>query len=248
MKHTFIAIILALSFLFPLPNSVPSEKNGLYMSVAGDEVGNVEAKAEKVKHKFARVVFATDVNEDSVNQAIDFFEKNKDEVEFGVLELNTPGGSVPDGQRLAKYIEDFGKPMYCIVDGEAYSMGFYLLQTCDTRIMTRRSSLMAHEPALGGRLYGNQHYYRDLANVLEALSNAMAEHEAAKLCITPEAFKKGIENKAWWMDWKEAMRIGAVDYVASSLKAVLESLGQTGVLPAKGLLGPDSSDYCPPVP
>ena len=244
MKYSLIAVAFLIATLIPVPSHT-THKDGLFMTGPDTKAGSVDAKAPAVKHKFAKIVFATEVSEESVNQAIDFMEKSKADVEFVVIELNTPGGSVPDGFRLGKVIEEYGKPVHCIVDGEAHSMGFYLLQPCSTRTMTKRATLMAHEPSLGGRMYGNQHYFQDVANILATLSSAMAEHEAARLCITSDAFKKGIDNQAWWMDWHEAARIGATDYIATSVPAYLESLGATGTLP-KDLLSPlNSLEFCP---
>lgn len=63
-----------------------------------------------------------------------------------VLEINSEGGEVEAGFVIAKAIEDSQAPVHCVVDGEALSMAYFILQSCDTRSITPRSKLMAHNP------------------------------------------------------------------------------------------------------
>lgn len=128
-----------------------------------------------------------------------------------VIEINTPGGSVWAGMRLAKAIEESPAPVTCVVDGMAASMGFYILQSCHTRVMTRRSLLMTHQPATGGLLYGPAEKYEGLAELLRKLSHAMVEHMAARMKISVADFEKRIDGKDWWLTNDEAVAVGAVD-------------------------------------
>lgn len=170
------------------------------------------------------IVFEEDVSEQSVNQAIQYLEQaNAEGAKTIVMLLNTPGGSVLDGWRLARAMEDSPAPVVCVVDGWAASMGFYLLQSCDVRLMTKRSMLMAHEPSIRGG-GGNEHDYREMAVLLEKMNRALAEHAAARMQMTVAQFMARIQNTDWWMNWDEALAVGAVDGVTERPRDVVEAL------------------------
>lgn len=131
------------------------------------------------------------------------------------LEINTEGGFTEAGFRIAKAIEDCGAPVDCIVDGNAQSYGFYLLQSCRIRAMTRRSVLMMHE-----MLYPNLQFYfanrfklEDYARNLEIGSRAMAEHYQHRMEIPIEVILQKTYRQDWLMGWQEAVQYHAVDYV-----------------------------------
>ena len=103
---------------------------------------------EPAKHLIAQLTFSADVTEESVDAAIKFLNEAQaqDGLEAVVIELNSDGGSVTDGFRLAREIEKSRVPVICVVEGSAASEGFYLLQSCTERYMTKRSMLMIHYP------------------------------------------------------------------------------------------------------
>lgn len=185
------------------------------------------------KHYVPLIKFYTQVDEDSVNQAIDLIKAADDaNVEAIIIEFNTPGGSVPDGFRLAKVIENNKIPVQCIVDGEAASMGFYLLQSCQYRAMTKRSILMAHEPSLGGIVSGQPTRWENIYNMMKALANAMAEHCSARLTVSAEEYKsRTVGGREWWLNWEEAKTVNAVDGVITSTKSFIDDYRNSGKIP-----------------
>lgn len=185
-----------------------------------------EEEAPAPKEDVVHIKFNTDVNGLSALIAIGRIDKGiADGAKAILLELDTPGGSVKAGFRLSKAIEDSPIPVVCVVDGEADSMGFYILQSCDLRLMTRRSVLMAHQPALGGEMYGPTEQWKNWAEALRAMEWAMIEHMVAKMKITPEEMEKRIQGgQMWWFDWREAIHTGAVDGTVLSVKAVENDL------------------------
>jgi ATP-dependent protease ClpP protease subunit len=229
MKNLSLVAILAFVCMVPFPNKINSISYRHYAQVETRGRGSVEGIAAP---GLAHIKFSAQVDEASVNAALAALAKAKElKVKQVVLELNTPGGSVSDGFRLVKAIEELGMPVHCIVDGEAYSMGFYILQSCTTRSMTKRSALMAHEPSVGGEMYGNQHFYRELAQSLAAVSAAMSAHEAKHLCIGLDDLVDNIKNKSWWMDSQTAYAIGAVDFLVDTVDQLTNPLIKTGFLP-----------------
>lgn len=134
------------------------------------------------------------------------------------IHIDSPGGSVYAGQALAKVMETSPLEIICRVDGMAASMAFAILQSCDTRLMTDRSTLMAHEPSL--RLSGPatkntlKQYYEELV----VLGEALGRHMSRRLNITHEEFMRRIDGKDWFMDAKTALEVGAVDGVVPAVE------------------------------
>jgi ATP-dependent protease ClpP protease subunit len=142
-----------------------------------------------------------------------------------VLELSTLGGEVPSGYEFARAIERSNAHVTCVVDGDAASMGYFVLQSCDTRLMTKRSVLMIHEPHVGGPDHGTQSVYRNLQAMLHITSEAMLEHEVVRMKVSKEVVRKHIENgQDWNMLYGEALEVGAVDGVAPSVESVVRTL------------------------
>ena len=66
--------------------------------------------------------------------------------------ITSPGGDVPAGLAIINVIRDLqaeGVVVTGEVRGEAQSMGFYILQACDFRIMHEGDALMAHGITFG---------------------------------------------------------------------------------------------------
>lgn len=178
-----------------------------------------------------KITFDVGVDDDAVEATIALMNKS---VEAGakavVIEFNTPGGSVDAGFKLAKAIEDSPIPVHCVVDGMAASMGFYLLQSCSTRTMTSRSTLMAHEPAIGtAKFYGQQVRWQNIAELLRTTASAANHHLCHRMAISFEDFSKRIDGgREWWFTSEEALKWKAVDVVISDVPTMLQELRTTG--------------------
>jgi ATP-dependent protease ClpP protease subunit len=175
-----------------------------------------------VKHKLN-----AEVGDKSVAAAIDMIDAAEEAgADAFVLEINTPGGSVPDGFELSKRIEDATIPITCVVDGDAASMGFYILQSCPERLMTKRSTLMAHEPALGGMFRGQPNEWAAIAAMMAAMRDALAEHCNHRLSSTIGYYHYRTDGgKMWWFNWNDALHWKAVDGVVGSVAEVVKGLG-----------------------
>lgn len=135
-----------------------------------------------------------------------------------VLTIDSPGGSVGVTHNLVKLIDqarqEQGITTDCVVDGRAWSSALYLLQACDRRFMTKRSTLAAHEPINEGVTLS----LRDLRSErfrrsMEVVSRAFAEQCASRMKVTVEQYLAKVHDDEWWMDWREALSVGAVDAV-----------------------------------
>jgi ATP-dependent protease ClpP protease subunit len=149
-----------------------------------------------------------------------------------LLELNSPGGSVEAGFKLAKAIENSHVPVVCVVDGEAASMSFFLLQSCDVRLMTKRSRLMAHQPSMSGNFRGTEEEWRNVAEALRVLTIAMSEHMCHKLKMPiKECQSRMIGSAQWWMDWSEAKKLNAVDNIVPSVNQMKAQMSKNFTIP-----------------
>lgn len=136
-----------------------------------------------------------------------------------LMVLNTGGGSVEAGYKLIKALEGLSVPSYCVVDHNALSMGFAILESCSYRHATRRSLLMAHGPKMGGG-GGNEEDFRNGAERLRVLSVGMAEHCAMRMKLSAaEYLAKTTGGKDWWMTVDEAISNGALDGWVLSVEA-----------------------------
>lgn len=171
------------------------------------------------KHCVPKFVLNKDIDDESVTEAIAWADAwEKAGAKALVIELNTNGGDIDSGFRLSKRIEESKVPVHCIVDGSAYSMGMYILQSCSTRAATFRSTAMTHQPSVGGRMYGPQSEYQNIVDMLRAMRNAMARHVMHRMRISFEEYQvRTAGSKQWWFDSVDMLRWGAVDGLVNTV-------------------------------
>ena len=182
--------------------------------------------------KVGRVDFDQPVNDQSVDGLIDLLGQaatiGMDSV---VVVIDTPGGSVYAGRRLSKVIEESPVKVYCLVDGEADSMGIYLLQSCQSRLMTKRSMLMAHDPSVRGG-GGQSTELGNMALRMKTMAEAMAVHICHRSTLTfAECRERFDHGKEWWIGWEEAKSVSMVDLVSALPNDVVRQLRQTNTVP-----------------
>ncbi len=129
--------------------------------------------------------------------------------------IDSYGGSIFAGFEFIKHVESFkkqhGVTTTCIVDVKAYSMGFAFLQSgaCDERLMTKRSTLLAH----GGstRLQGNAEDLKSGLAFLQNLDRALAEMIAGRMGMPVANYLARVKGTDWTMSWADAVGFNAVD-------------------------------------
>lgn len=219
--------MLSYLLLFTIVNAAPHTYNGFvnYNEVLVDQPASPEAPSEDDKFYVPKITFSDEVNSESVEAAIALIKQaNEADAKTIIIEWDTMGGEVESGFRLVRAIEESKAPVVCIVDDDAVSMGMYLLQACQTRYTTKRASLMTHEAAIGGMMRGHEVSWRNAAEMLRSTNRGMAEHIARRMTITPEQLLAKIQGGAqWWLNWDEALKVHAVDFVVVSVKEVTDS-------------------------
>lgn len=138
-----------------------------------------------------------------------------------VIEIDSRGGNVNVALDIAKKIERHPHPVYCLVDGRASSCAFDILQSCDLRFMTPRSTLMQHNtaiPQLGGMAFELQNAVNDL----RVKDEARAQFCSKRMNMPIAKYKAKIsDGKEWHMTLAEALDAGAVDFEAPDLSYVV---------------------------
>lgn len=189
-------------------------------------------KLPEWKHFIPRLTYEGPIAAEPVKQTIELIQAlNGAHVEAILLELDTDGGNITDGFALMKAIENSDAPVYCVADGHAWSMGFYIMQSCDVRIMTTRSTLMAHKaimPTSEG--YETLDILKSKIAHLNAVSLGLEGQALRRLCMSREAFEKKIGGD-WFMGGEEALKVGAVDLLVGTSADLQRDLTETGVLP-----------------
>lgn len=158
------------------------------------------------------VMFEGEVTDESVAAAIAALDS--DPTAPVLMVLDTPGGSVKAGMALVKAFERRPGAVTCLVDGYAASMGMVILQGCDARLATNRSVIMMHGAGTGGVFFGQEHEWRNVAERLRVINEAMLRYECRRLTVPFETCAGWVaDGKEKWMTPREALEVGALDGV-----------------------------------
>lgn len=220
-------IAVVMSFLMACcATTTPSVPQAAAQQVSvAPEMHRIETTAKDLKGEVVHIVFNADVDSTSVPGAIAAIDASQTAKAI-VIEINTDGGSVSDGFLLARSIERSAVPVYCVADMKALSMGFYLLQSCQKRFMTKRAVLMWHEPRMSSAPpVGVTKGYENYAARMRAMTIAMVEHVGGRLKVKAVVAGAKIKDGGeWWIAWEEALEIGAVDGIVPNAEALVKSL------------------------
>lgn len=129
------------------------------------------------------------------------------------ININSPGGGVFAAYDMFAAIEKHGD-VTCVVDGMAASAAFAVLQSCQHRTMTARSLGMAHDAAIGGLIGGQSLLFRNIAERLRVISEAMA-HQVCQRATMPYAACRSMfaDGREHWVTAQEALAEGFADSV-----------------------------------
>lgn len=191
MKNISIFLIALLAFFSPI--AAKKEESGRPLVVLSDL-------------NFASV--RGPVTTSSVSDAIEqLMTLEANEV---YLYLDTPGGSVIDGNHLIATLEamgERGQSVTCLAD-TAISMGYAILQGCPTRLVRDSSILMQHQMSFGTRGPIEQvNNYVDFVNQMEDQTN---RKQASRLNMTVDQFKEKTVND-WWTFGQTAVDTNQAD-------------------------------------
>lgn len=148
--------------------------------------------------------------------------KADDALESVEVEINSPGGSVFEGQRIYNALRGIsarGVHVTTTVNGLAASMGSVIMQSGDTRQMTHGSRIMIHEASTIA--WGDARTMRKNADLLEGISAEIAGIYAERTGGEVKAIRN-LMHAETWMTADEAKANGFVDTVIKDGKAKAE--------------------------
>lgn len=185
----------------------------------------IENKAGKVKLNEA-------VTQDSIQRMIDEIGKlfgakaSAEGANFGEImnaaenavdvldiEINSPGGSVFDGYTIyqeIKSLRDRGVTVNAVITGMAASMASVICMACNTVSIVKHGRMMIHDASSGS--YGNAEQLRKTADLLEGISDNIAEIYAEKTGMDKDEIREMMKRETW-MNARESIANGFVDEV-----------------------------------
>lgn len=157
-----------------------------------------------------RILFIDDVIDPElangiVSQLIYLDSINNNEIS---IYINSPGGTVYDGMAILDVMDLIKSPVKTVCTGAAMSMAAIILLYGDTRVSTKRSTIMLHQMStlVGGRLSDISINYKEA----KRLENILYETIKEKTNI------QDIDQKLltdWYISPKEAKELGIIDTV-----------------------------------
>lgn len=132
------------------------------------------------------------------------------------VRLNTPGGSVDEGIAIYNALTRHKGGVTTIVDSLAASMGSYLLQAGEQRIVASNAMVMIHDP--WSISMGNATNLRKDADVLDKYALRMIPHYAARSGKTDDEILQIMAEESWYAG-KEAVEAGFADVVQDDVQA-----------------------------
>ncbi len=145
----------------------------------------------------------------------DEFMQNANETDW-LIYFNTNGGSVSEGNRLLPFFQLYN--MTCVAD-RAISMGFFLFQQCQNRIMLPYGVLMQHDMTI--LLMDELPKVHSYMQFLSQLEENMVQLQTDRINITTDLFKEKVRND-WWMNATEAVENNCADSIIPSITVLLQ--------------------------
>ena len=128
------------------------------------------------------------------------------------LRLNSPGGDAWDGIAIFNALRDHKASVHVVVDGLAASAASFIAQAGDRITMNRGAQMMIHDAA--GLAIGNARDMRDMAEVLDRVSDSIAGIYAARSGRPVAEFRAAMARDTWYTA-AEAVDAGLADEVAT---------------------------------
>lgn len=130
------------------------------------------------------------------------------------IRINSPGGSVDAGLILIDTMKAVESPINCIVESKAYSMAAIILTYCDGRFGYPHATYMLHEASYG--TVGDDPSNRSKLDFLTKYLDRVHVEIAKNIGMDPKLYRARIRD-AWWLLNDEALKIGLIQKVITSM-------------------------------
>ena len=169
-------------------------------------------------------VILTPTNHVSIKGRIDNFSASKFISQINNLNTSTihiyidsPGGDVESGQKIAQYInfkKDTNRTILCIA-WEAHSMAFNILQYCTHRYVLKDSKMMQHQMS-AHNINGNIENINNYMKITNILYERLIADASKRIGLTPEDYRQKINND-WYLYGEDIVKNNVADAVISSI-------------------------------
>ncbi|MFS1524744.1 head maturation protease, ClpP-related [Microbulbifer sp. 2304DJ12-6] len=132
------------------------------------------------------------------------------------LRLNTPGGSVFEGNAIYNALKRHKATITTYIDGLAASMGSIIALAGERVIMADNAMYMIHNPWTSA--YGDAHELRKTADTLDKLRSAMLNDYHQKTGIAEDALIAMLDEETW-LTASECVEQGFADETVEGLQA-----------------------------
>ena len=129
------------------------------------------------------------------------------------LHVNSPGGSVFDGQAIYNAVRRHPAQVTSFVDGVAASIASVVALAGDHVVMARNALFMIHDPF--APLCGTASDHRKMAEVLDQVAGTILGAYREKTGRPPEEIARAMADETWFSA-QEALEFGLVDEVAAA--------------------------------
>ena len=160
------------------------------------------------------------------------------------VRVNSPGGSVFEGMAIASMLRAHPADITVRVDGIAASIASVIAMAGDRVVMMPGSTLMIHDAS--GMCLGDAADMAKMAELLDLLSNNIADIYAAKAGGTRDEWRTKMRDESWYLA-QEAVDAGLADEVASMDRPEQDApeMRKAWDLKAYGYAGPEQPETAP---
>lgn len=137
------------------------------------------------------------------------------------LHLNSPGGLVFDGITIYTALKNHAARIITHVDGIAASAASFIAMAGDEIVIQKPAKMMIHDA--GGLVIGNASDMREFADLLDELSDTIAEIYTDRAGGSTDEWRAAMREETWYSA-AQAVEAGLADRVADTAKPRAESL------------------------
>ena len=131
------------------------------------------------------------------------------------IHINCVGGDVFDGMAIYNIIKKRTAETTVYIEGIAASMGSVIALAADNVVMAENSLFMIHN-AWGGAM-GESKELKKTANLLEKISNEIADIYIKKTNLPYDKVKEMMDEETW-LNAEEALELGFIDSISDAIK------------------------------
>lgn len=124
------------------------------------------------------------------------------------LHINSPGGEVFDALAIYNTLKAHSANVHVVIDGIAASAASFIAQAGDKITIGRNAMVMIHDAA--GLTWGNATDMRSFADLLDTLSDNIADIYAYRAGGTVESWRERMRDESWYTG-SEAVANGLAD-------------------------------------